>query len=163
MRTPRRWARHPNSCPPNPIPKGPPDPRPEEHNEQVVFVQYLERVYPAVRFFAVPNAGQRHPAVAAKMKAEGMSPGVPDMVIPTARGGYFGLYIEMKKQQRKGWPKPTTRGNQQDWILYLYSEGYKAVVCYGAGEAITAIDAYMSMERTKVSGNASQQQHNEDT
>lgn len=125
------------------------EPRPDEHAEQIVVVEYMKLRHPKVRFFAVPNGGQRNKVVAAQLKAEGVSPGVPDLVFPTARGGYFGLYLEMKKRELRGWPKPVTRDNQTEWLDYLGLEGYETAVCYGANEAIETIDAYMSMRKTR--------------
>jgi hypothetical protein len=46
----------------------------------MMLVQWFRRTYPDVRIFSVPNGGHRHPAVAAKMKATGVSSGVPDWI-----------------------------------------------------------------------------------
>src|SRR5690348_18167176 len=42
--------------------------------------------------YAVPNGGDRNKIVAAKMKREGVKPGVPDYCLPGARSGFHGLY-----------------------------------------------------------------------
>ena len=36
--------------------------------------------------FRIPNGGSRHPAEAARLKAQGVKAGVPDLCIPVARG-----------------------------------------------------------------------------
>ena len=46
--------------------------------------------------FHVPNGGKRNAAEAARFKAMGVKAGVPDLCLPVPRGGYAGLYIEMK-------------------------------------------------------------------
>ena len=46
--------------------------------------------------FHVPNGGARGKAEAARMKRQGVKAGVPDLMLPVARGGYHGLFLEMK-------------------------------------------------------------------
>jgi hypothetical protein len=93
--------------------------------------------YPQHIIYAIPNGGQRNVVVAAKMKAEGVLSGVPDLHIPTARKGYYGLYIEMKS----GKNKPTERQNEV--IKKLENEGYKCAVCYSLDEFINTVNNYI--------------------
>ena len=86
--------------------------------------------------FAVPNGGLRHPKVAAQLKAEGVKPGVPDLVLAMARDGYHGLYVELKKQGGK------TSKVQREWHARLRKAGYKVEVCYGHQDAYEAIENY---------------------
>lgn len=53
-----------------------------EHELQVTCAEFLDACLPddAV-WFAVPNGGLRNKAVAGKLKAEGVKPGVPDILI----------------------------------------------------------------------------------
>ena len=88
--------------------------------------------------FHIPNGGDRHPAVASKMKAEGVKKGVPDLCLPVARCGYHGLFIELKRQ--KG---GTISPEQKAWIQALNGQGYRAEVCKGAAEAWDVIQEYM--------------------
>ncbi len=74
------------------------------------------------------------------MKAEGLNSGVPDLCLPVARKGYNGLYIELKY----GRNQPSER--QVFWLDRLAAEGYLAVVCWGANEAIDTITEYLSNE-----------------
>jgi hypothetical protein len=71
-----------------------------EHAEAVALMRVVrlhEVRWPELRLlYAVPSGGDRHPIVAAKMRAEGVRAGVPDYCLPVARGGYHGLYIELK-------------------------------------------------------------------
>jgi len=111
---------------------------PSEHDEQVALIQWADSVGGAVGLlFAIPNGGQRHPAVAAKLKAEGVRAGVPDLFLPVARGGYNGLFIEMKV----GKNKPTD--SQKEWMRALMRREYAFAICYGAEEAIDTIQEYM--------------------
>ena len=75
--------------------------------------------------FAIPNGGLRNKVTAARMKAGGVRAGVPDIFLPIARGGYHGLFIEMKVGN--GYLSVA----QKDWIKKLNKENYSVVVCYG--------------------------------
>lgn len=102
---------------------------PSEDQEQMLLIQWFRRTYAGVRIFAIPNGGARHPAVAAKLKATGTSPGVPDLFIPAWR-----LWIEMKRQ-KGGRVSP----EQRDWMEYLEGCGYACIVCHGFDEAIAKL------------------------
>lgn len=97
-----------------------------EHLEQVEFVSWFKKNYmPEHRVFAIPNGGLRGKSQAMALKAEGVAPGVPDLFIPSMK-----IFIEMKRE--KG-GKPSEE--QIDWINYLNSNGYTAVICQGFEEA----------------------------
>lgn len=102
-----------------------------EHVEQRMFVSWFRQTYKGVRIFAIPNGGQRSPAVAAKLKAEGVSKGVPDLFIPAWK-----LWIEMKREGGK------ESKEQEDWRNYLESNGYKCMVCVGKDEAVSRIMSF---------------------
>ena len=105
---------------------------PSEDHEQMMLVQWFRRTYAGVRIFAIPNGGHRHPSVAAKLKATGVSAGVPDLFIPAWR-----LWVEMKRT--KG---GSVSAEQKDWIAYLQEVGYCAIVCKGAEDAKRQISAF---------------------
>ena len=88
--------------------------------------------------YAIPNGGKRAIKTAIALKAQGVKAGVPDMCLPVAREGYHGLYIELKRQ--KG---GTVSETQKSWITALAGQGYKAVVCRGAEDAIGTIKNYL--------------------
>ena len=90
--------------------------------------------------FAIPNGGLRNVVVAKKMKAEGVKPGVPDLFFTLARGGYHGLFIEMKRI--KG---GSTSKDQKDKIERLRNCGYKVDICKGFDEAKKSILEYVQM------------------
>lgn len=91
--------------------------------------------------YAVPNGGQRHRAIGAKLKRGGVRPGVPDLCLPVPRKGAHGLYVEMKRS--RGVPSDV-KPHQREWIERLNGQGYKAVVCFGADQAIETIREYLS-------------------
>lgn len=98
---------------------------PLEHIEQVSFVNWFRATYPDVLIFAIPNGGLRHAAIARKIQAEGVVPGVPDLFIPAWK-----LWIEMKRA--KG---GRLSQDQQDIIGHLESCGYSVIVGYGFDDA----------------------------
>ncbi len=112
-----------------------------EHEEQVSLIemcQLNERKYPGLELiYAIPNGGARHPAVAAKLKAEGVRPGVPDLCLPVKRGEYPGLYIEMKAMGG------ILSDNQKKWADALKKQGYAVTTCWGYDDAWETICEYM--------------------
>lgn len=93
---------------------------------------WFRMTYPKVRIFAIPNGGARTKAAAGKLKAEGLSAGVPDLFVPA-----WGLFIEMKRL--KG---GVISEEQKDWLDYLASEGYEVMVCRGIDDAIRSVKAF---------------------
>lgn len=87
--------------------------------------------------FAIPNGGKRDMITAARMKAEGVKKGVPDIMLPVARGPYHGLFIEMKVGKGRLSPE------QESWIERLVAEDYCVHVCYSWTEAKTALENYL--------------------
>ena len=121
---------------------------PLEDAEQRVIFQWAAMetaARPELRLlYAIPNGGKRAIKTAVALKKQGVKRGVPDMCLPVARGGYHGLYIELKRQ-RGG----TVSETQKSWITALAEQGYKAVVCRGAEEAIELIRGYLCHTSTK--------------
>ncbi len=105
----------------------------EEHCHQVALVDWLSWKYPALKFYAVPNGEYRPMVVAKRLKAEGVSPGVPDICIPS----WF-LYIEMKAKDGR------VNKKQQEWLEHLEQSGYTTMVCYSCDEAIEKIIKFLS-------------------
>lgn len=100
-------------------------------------------VYPELaRLFHVPNGGQRHAAVAAKLQGQGVKPGVPDLCLPVPRFGCHGLWIEMKTQEGR------VRVHQKDWIAYLRKAGYRVEICRSFDEAREVLLGYLDPKVT---------------
>ncbi len=91
-----------------------------------------------IKIVAIPNGGKRGLKEAYFLKLEGVSAGFPDLFVVEMRGGYGGLFIELKY----GKNKPTE--SQKQWINYLNSVGYLAVVCYSCEEALETINKYLA-------------------
>ena len=113
---------------------------PTEHEEQREVVKWFRRKYGPVRIFAIPNGGFRSRATAARLKAEGVSPGVPDLFVP-----FHCLWIEMKRI-KGGKLSP----DQRNWQKYLVEEcGHTWIVCHGAEDAKAQIDAFMESRESQ--------------
>lgn len=123
-------------------------PVPTEDEEQIqlfAWARYMRRRWPEIDLmYHIPNGGKRGKVEAARFKAMGVKPGVPDICLPVPRGGYHGLYIEMKR--RRG---GRVSQDQADWIDAIIHQGYVAVVCRGWIEASEQIEKYMKLEAAK--------------
>lgn len=119
-----------------------------EGQEQAALMREIALRYPAASklIYHVPNGGHRHKLVAIKLKEQGVKAGVPDLVLPMARGGYFGLYVEFKAKA----PYDAAVSPAQDaYLQALTDQGYLAIVCRGHVDAIEAIRAYLLQPQTR--------------
>lgn len=87
--------------------------------------------------FAVPNGGRRDAATGAKLKREGVVPGVADLMLFVARKGLHGLCIEMKT------PKGRQSDVQKIWQQQVQKQGYGYVVCRGVEEFVEVVNQYL--------------------
>ena len=95
-----------------------------EHEEQRELVQWIRQSC-GVRVFAIPNGGLRGIAAAGRLKAEGVSPGVPDLFVPA-----WLLWIEMKRETGG-----SVSSEQQSWHDYLIGLGHHVIVGRGQEDA----------------------------
>lgn len=111
--------------------------RDKEHQLQVSCVNWFRLQHRGQLIYAIPNGGQRNKIVAAKLKAEGVTAGVPDIHIPLANRFYHGLYIELKVKPNS----PTI--SQKEMMFQLHANGYKCSVCYSLEEFMSVVNEYM--------------------
>ncbi len=100
-----------------------------------------------------PNEGPKSARYGAILKKMGVSKGFPDLSLYEARGGYFGLFIELKAD-RKYSPSEKLTGTwiaQEEWLARLASDGYLALMCFGWVEASRVVEKYISWGRTESS------------
>lgn len=116
---------------------------PSEEAEQMAVIAWADAHaarWPELAFLLhIPNGGARNAVTGARLKAQGVRRGVPDLGLFVPRGGYHGLFIELK---RAG-PSSRLSPEQKNWVQWLRGQGYCAEVCYGADEAIAALEAYL--------------------
>ena len=118
----------------------------ESEEQQTLFdwARWNENKYPDLaRLVAIPNGGLRNMPEAVRFKKEGVRAGFPDMILPAPRRGYHSLAIELKRQKGAG---GRASKEQRDWLEYLNAQGWRAVVCYGADEAIEVLEWYLGPE-----------------
>ena len=107
---------------------------PSEHEEQRAFISWWRKSFDGVWIYAVPNGGGRGIREAGRLKAEGVSAGVPDLVAPA-----LALYIEFKKQKGGSVSK-----EQKQWHAHLRECGYAVIVPKGASEAVDMVKKFIS-------------------
>lgn len=122
-----------------------------EHDEQAAFVQWCllnaHRVPELALIFSIPNGamlgGGRIGAIRANyLKAEGLKSGVCDLFLPYPRGGFHGMFIEMKASKGKLSPA------QKQFIKDVEKLEYFTTVCYSADEAIEQTEYYIHLIRS---------------
>lgn len=119
---------------------------PTEHVEAIRLMQIVrmhEHLHPDLQnLTAIPNGGDRHGAVAAKMKAEGVKKGYPDYLLDVPRGDFHGLRIELKRINAS---PSDTKPEQKAWHARLRDAGYRVEVCKGWEAAWAVLCDYLSI------------------
>jgi len=112
-----------------------------EHLEQKAFFDWaaLSKIPGIELMYAVPNGGHRHQAVAKKLKAEGVKPGVPDVSWPIPKGGFVGLAIEFKFDDNN------CGKEQRERITRLQQEGWCVAVCWNWKAAARLVQGYAGL------------------
>jgi hypothetical protein len=93
--------------------------------------------------YSIPNAGKRSRIHGGLMKATGLKSGVPDLCCPLPRGGYNGLYVELKTFKAFRAKNHSLSENQQIWIERLRKFGFKVEVQWNVPETINIIRSYL--------------------
>ena len=96
---------------------------PTEWDEQKTLCEWLERKYPKLVFWSVPNEGNRTDFAKFRMHQTGMLSGVPDLTILTYPKPIF---IEMKRSVKGRLSEKQVMVHE--WIR---KSGYEVLVCFG--------------------------------
>ena len=114
-----------------------------EHDHQRLIVAWFRDRYPELKrlFFAIPNGGRRSAATAARLKAEGVQAGVPDLLLAVPMSGRHGLWIEMKTA------KGAASKAQREMRDLLKAQGYAVEIAQGYAAAKAIITEYMDNGR----------------
>ncbi|CQI92233.1 VRR-NUC domain-containing protein [Yersinia frederiksenii] len=86
----------------------------------------------------IPNEGKRGPKAAKDAKRLGLRKGVPDLFLALPRGGYAGLWIEMKAQGGQ------STIEQFCWLRKLDNVGYVATTCFSFSQAKDTVVKYLN-------------------
>ena len=113
--------------------------RHNESNIQIACVRWFRCMHPKLArlLFAVPNGGARNAVTGAILKAEGVVPGVADLLLLVPRNGYHGLAIEMKTRTGR------QSDSQREWQQEVEAQGYCYVVCHSFDDFRNEVDAYI--------------------
>lgn len=106
-----------------------------EQRELAIFLDMTELLW-----CHVPNGGARSKGVAGALKAQGVKPGVPDVLIFNKPNNprfpnYCGLAIELKR-----FDSGKITQNQKVWLNALAKHGWLTSVCHGHKAAIQLIN-----------------------
>lgn len=117
-----------------------------EASEQAALFQWAQLARQKYKelelLYHFPNGGKREAKEGAALKRQGVKAGVPDICLPVAKDGFFGLYIELKVGRNK------TSSMQDIWIKRLRDMNYRVEVCYGWLNARDVIENYLDSEDT---------------
>lgn len=115
---------------------------PTEADEQTALFRYIScelARYPMLNAIAhIPNGGYRRKSEAARMKAQGVRRGYPDILLDYPSCGKHGLRIELKRERNYRIDR-----EQKRWIYQLNVNGYAAVFCFGWWHAWKTIESYI--------------------
>lgn len=115
---------------------------PSEHQMQCALVQWwryecVKYKLPENALFAVPSGGMRDQIIGARLKAEGVRRGIPDLLLLVPRGQFHGLALELKI------PGGRISPEQKDVMWFLSSQNYRAMACFGLDSAIAELKSYL--------------------
>lgn len=120
-----------------------------EGEEQSALIEAFAASYPdfAHLLIHIPNGGSRRNRFEGyRLKRQGVKAGVSDLLLSTARGGFFGLWIEFKATPP--YDAPVTDA-QWNWISDMKQQGYRAEVCRGAEAAMEVLSDYLALSPTQ--------------
>jgi hypothetical protein len=119
-----------------------------EHGHQMALFCALQQTHDPIfdMLFAIPNGGKRDAVTAARLKAEGVKAGVPDLFFPVARGGWYGACVEMKLVDA---PDSAWKTAQRLWCDRLIAQNYYYFVACGWLQAYNFLVAYERLQIPK--------------
>ena len=120
-----------------------------EGQEQAQLVRAFRERYPieGPLLIHIPNGGSRKNAFEGwRLKEQGVRAGVSDLLLPLAKGGFFGLWIEFKAAPPND---AAVAASQLEWLNDMRAQGYKAEVCLGVQAALKVLDDYLQLPNTQ--------------
>ena len=121
-----------------------------EADHQAALFEFLARIegqLPAVAWLIhVPNGEYRPKATAKRLKAQGVKPGVPDLLLFWASGRFVGLALELKRPSRRRERDGGVAPAQARWLDHLEAQGWCCVIAWDWQEAATEIVRYLGRD-----------------
>lgn len=122
-----------------------------EKELQINISKWIKLQYPDVIFTSESSGLKLTIGQARALAKQRSDKGLPDMMIFEPRGGYNGLFVELKKEGSLIFKRDNTirsdKHLQEQWemIQRLRSKGYYAIFAIGFDQARTAITKYMNL------------------
>ena len=107
---------------------------PEAQLQRAVIAHLALRGIAGLIYHSIPNEAKRTPATAAKLKAQGMLPGVADLII-IAPGGRA-HYLELKA------PKGKMSDAQMDFVTICRANGTRCDAAWNIDTALAILDGW---------------------
>lgn len=125
--------------------------RQPELEEQAALIEWADKtVIDGIRIgdylFHIPNEGKRGPKAAKDAKRLGLRAGVPDLFLALPRGGYAGMWIEMKS------PNGKLTTEQEAWLKKLIHQGFQCICGFGFAKVVPAIVNYAGQGKINYKG-----------
>lgn len=110
-----------------------------ESRMQVNCVKWFRLAYRqyANHLIHVPNGGSRDLYTAQRLKAEGVIPGVADLVLFIPNKTYHALFIELKIKPNK------QSAHQKEWQKIVEANNYQYVIVYSFDDFKLQIETYI--------------------
>lgn len=110
---------------------------PSEAQIQVAVVDWcLLQHHGAQDVIHIPNEGKRSVVTGVRLKKQGLRPGVADLLVPCARGGWIGAWVELKAHGKK----PTA--DQAAFLARMAKLGHATAWFDNVNETIQWLDDY---------------------
>lgn len=115
-------------------------PTDDEHKIQCACVRWFRLKHSKLRkiLFAIPNGGRRDAVTGAKLKEEGATSGVSDLILLRSNRFYGALCVEMKK------PGGYQSSAQKEWQKEVEAIGNKYIVCRSLDEFMKVVTDYLN-------------------
>ena len=127
------------------LPSNPPEPNEQgEQRAVIAWAKMAQGKYPDLELLhhiANERSNKYQRFNQAKL---GVKAGIPDLHLPSPRGGWHGLYIELKTQDGR------VRPEQKQVMEQLHQQGYAVQLCRSAEEAIHVLEVYLSYPKTQI-------------
>ncbi len=126
-----------------PTPRKPPARTEEREQARVIKWSHqrdVRALMPSLAFLHhSPNGGKRDGFTGAQMKALGVKPGFPDLILPARSGQHPGIVIEMKAETGRVSP------DQATWLDHFAGQEWATAVARSAQEARTILCDYLGI------------------
>ena len=110
--------------------------RDEEHRLQCSCVRWFRLAHADIAhaLFAVPNGGRRDASTGARLKAEGVIPGVSDLILLRPNDKYCALLLEMKTSEgrqsssQRLWQRLITADNRYYYAVIRNFDDFRHII-----------------------------------